>query len=102
MSCPDCVVGGLLPGEPIGIRSIRNAYFSVSPSANNPSKRAVLLLTDVFGLSYKNPMILADMIAKRLDCDVWVPDYFNGEFFAIMIPMYAGGVTCKQERPFSS
>jgi hypothetical protein len=89
MSCPDCVLGGLLPGEPIGIRSIRNAYFSASPSANNPSKRAVLLLTDVFGLSYKNPMILADMIAKRLDCDVWVPDYFNGEFPAI--PMCVAG-----------
>ncbi|KIL56216.1 hypothetical protein M378DRAFT_172882 [Amanita muscaria Koide BX008] len=83
MSCPDCFKGGLLPGEPTGVSvtgKLQNAYFAPSPSggSSNPSKRAVLLFTDVCGLGYSNPKIIADMLAQRLDCDVWIPDYFNG------------------------
>ncbi|KAF8632410.1 hypothetical protein AX17_004851 [Amanita inopinata Kibby_2008] len=77
MSCPDCINGGTLSGDPIGTISTQNAYFSPAPNGS-PSKRAVLLLTDVFGLSLKNPKIIADHLAKRLECDVWIPDYFNG------------------------
>jgi len=36
------------------------------------------VLTDVFGL-YNNPKIIADKLSVQLDCDVWVPDYFNGD-----------------------
>ncbi|KAK2459314.1 hypothetical protein APHAL10511_008669 [Amanita phalloides] len=78
MSCPNCVIGGLLPGEPTGITSFQNAYLAAAPS-ESPSKRAVLLLTDIFGLAYNNPKIIADKLAKDINCDVWVPDYFNGE-----------------------
>lgn len=42
------------------------------------SSRAVVLLTDIFGLPLKNSKILADKISTRLGCDVWVPDLFNG------------------------
>ncbi|KAM6489772.1 dienelactone hydrolase endo-1,3,1,4-beta-D-glucanase [Amanita muscaria] len=80
MSCPDCFKGGLLPGEPTGVSWFFLMYFTPSPSGgpSNPSKRAVLLFTDVCGLGYPNPKIIADILAQRLDCDVWIPDYFNG------------------------
>jgi hypothetical protein len=76
MSCPDCTTGGILPGEPTGTFSIKGAYCAAAPEAT--SKRAVLLLTDGFGLDLKNCKILADDMAKRLRCDVWVPDIFDG------------------------
>jgi carboxymethylenebutenolidase len=83
MSCPDCTTGGFLPGEPTGTFSTQGAYFTPAPVALEPedpqaSKRAVLLLTDAFGLPLKNSKILADNLAKRLNCDVWVPDLFEG------------------------
>ncbi|KAF9554172.1 dienelactone hydrolase endo-1,3,1,4-beta-D-glucanase [Agrocybe pediades] len=80
MSCPDCAKGHILEGEPKG--SIENefqgAYFAPS-ATGSPSKRAVLLFTDAFGLPLKNCKIMADEMAKRLECDVWIPDYFNGQ-----------------------
>lgn len=87
MSCPDCTKGDFLPGEPKGsINSeYQGAYFT-SESGGEPSKRAVILLTDAFGLPLKNCKIIADEIATKLECDVWIPDYFNGK--SIPIPHY--------------
>ncbi|KAG6836944.1 hypothetical protein H0H93_000834 [Arthromyces matolae] len=76
MSCPDCTSGGFLPGEPTGHLSTQGAYLATG--ATQRSKRAVVLLTDVFGLPLKNCKIIADHLAKELDCDVWVPDIFAG------------------------
>ncbi|KAF4621842.1 hypothetical protein D9613_012101 [Agrocybe pediades] len=69
----------ILPGEPTGKISteFQGAYFSPAPTGS-PSKHAILLLTDASGLALKNPMIIADELAKRLERDVWVPDYFKG------------------------
>jgi hypothetical protein len=81
MSCPDCTTGGYLPGEPTGTFSTQGAYFAPAPALPEDSqvpKRAVLLLTDAFGLPLKNCKIIADNLAKRLNCDVWIPDYFAG------------------------
>ncbi|GLB42236.1 putative dienelactone hydrolase family protein [Lyophyllum shimeji] len=77
MSCPDCIAGGLLPGEPTGISSTQGAYFA-SPPSEGPSRSAIILLTDVFGLPLKNCKIIADRLAKEVGCDVWVPDLFAG------------------------
>ena len=80
MSCPDCLTGGLLPGEPAGSISTQGAYFAPAPTdSTESSKAAVCLLTDAFGLDLKNSKILADNFAKELKCDVWVPDYFAGK-----------------------
>jgi len=80
MSCPDCVRGNILPGEPTGetTKAYGNleAYLAASPSGS--SKRAVVILTDIFGIYVVNAKIIADRYAKELDCDVWVPDFFNG------------------------
>ncbi|RDB27813.1 Hydrolase tropI [Hypsizygus marmoreus] len=79
MSCPDCITGGLLPGEPTGSLSIQGAYLAPGPVNDTTSKRAIVFLTDAFGLPLKNCKILADKLATRLECDVWIPDYFAGK-----------------------
>ncbi|KAG6840738.1 hypothetical protein C0991_004756 [Blastosporella zonata] len=76
MSCPECLTGEFLPGEPTGVLSTQGAYLAAGPV--QPSKRAIVLLTDIFGLPLKNCKIIADHFAKELGCDVWVPDYFAG------------------------
>ncbi|KAL0571827.1 hypothetical protein V5O48_010140 [Marasmius crinis-equi] len=77
MSCPDCYKGSILEGEPVGtFTSIDGAYMSAG--SNKESERAVILLTDIFGLPLKNSKLIADSLAKRLECDVWVPDQFAG------------------------
>ncbi|KAG6829710.1 hypothetical protein H0H92_003745 [Tricholoma furcatifolium] len=96
MSCPDCVTGGLLPGEPTGAFSIQGAYLAPAPTSNSASssKRTIILLTDAFGLPLKNSKILADKFAHELQCDVWVPDYFQGRPLAdvnsMLLPDRAG------------
>lgn len=77
-SCPDCKKGAILPGEPSGTM-VKDAYFAAGPEGN--TSRAVVLLTDIFGLPLVNSKIIADNISKRLGCDVWVPDLFNGKLF---------------------
>jgi len=77
MSCPDCRKGVVLEGEPTGhIDPNTGAYVASGPEGN--TSRAILLLTDVFGLGLKNPEILADNLSKRLSCDVYAPDIFAG------------------------
>ncbi|KAF9049633.1 dienelactone hydrolase endo-1,3,1,4-beta-D-glucanase [Hymenopellis radicata] len=76
MSCPDCFKGIALAGDTVGSISTNGAYFSPAPSGT--SKAAVVLLTDAFGLDLNNPKVMADLFAKELDCDVWVPDLFDG------------------------
>lgn len=73
--CERCKSGYILPGEPKGSIQENGAYFI----AGNDSTRAIILLTDAFGLSLKNNRILADRFAEEVGCDVWVPDIFNGK-----------------------
>ncbi|KIJ98095.1 hypothetical protein K443DRAFT_133620 [Laccaria amethystina LaAM-08-1] len=94
MSCPRCIQGFILPGEPTGTiqPDFHHAYLARAPNGG-PSKRAVLLFTDIFGLLLQNPKIIADTMAKELGCDVWVPDYFRGRppmSLTTMMPDRAG------------
>ncbi|KAJ7044082.1 dienelactone hydrolase [Mycena alexandri] len=75
MSCPNCFKGAVLDGQPTGIISQDGAYFA---AGNGDTTRAIVLLTDIFGLPLKNSKILADSFAQHLGCDVWVPDVFAG------------------------
>lgn len=86
MACPNCAEGAFLPGEPTGTinSDFQGAYYAPGPLSGDDgtsasSKRAVILLTDAFGLPLKNCKIMADDLAKRLGCDVWIPDYFAGK-----------------------
>lgn len=85
MSCPRCAEGYILPGDPKGaIQSdFAGAYLATPSNGPTESKRAVLLLTDVFGLPNKNCKLIADEVAEKLQCDVWIPDYFDGAYAAI-------------------
>lgn len=74
-SCPDCKKGTILPGEPTGLM-VNGAYFAAGPTGN--SSRAVILLTDIFGLPLVNCKLIADIFSKNLGADVWVPDMFDG------------------------
>ncbi|KDR77585.1 hypothetical protein GALMADRAFT_245735 [Galerina marginata CBS 339.88] len=79
MSCSNCQEGFVLPGEPTGTISqdFQGAYHAATPNSEK-SKYAIILFTDGFGLPLKNCKIIADNLAKSLECDVWVPDYFDG------------------------
>ncbi|KAI0699128.1 dienelactone hydrolase endo-1-3,1,4-beta-D-glucanase [Cytidiella melzeri] len=81
-SCPQCTQGFVLDGEPQGTIMVDGAYFHAAPptettDTTSPS-RAVVLLTDIFGLPLKNSKLIADALSKQLGCDVWVPDVFAG------------------------
>lgn len=95
MSCPDCVKGAYLPGEPVGKLGFKGAYYSPAPKPNTTrggesnaphsdsplnNDSAVVLLTDGFGLPLKNCKIIADTLATGLGCDVWVPDILDGAY----------------------
>jgi dienelactone hydrolase len=54
-------------------------YFTPAPADATQRTKAVVLLTDIFGLVLPNPRIVADLLAERVGVDVWVPDFFNGE-----------------------
>ena len=62
-----------MSGEPEG-SMVDGAYLHEGSNKT----RAVFLLTDIFGLPLVNCKLMADQMSKKLDCDVWVPDMFNG------------------------
>jgi len=62
--------------EPAG-KMVHEVYLHESPIGNK--ERAVVLLTDIFGLPLVNSKLIADEISNKLECDVWVPDLFNGK-----------------------
>lgn len=80
MSCEQCTQGYVLQGEPEGTM-VDGAYFHAAPTtegAEGGSARAIVLLTDIFGLPLVNCKLMADEFARRVGCDVWVPDLFDG------------------------
>jgi hypothetical protein len=88
MSCPDCTTGVKLSGTPKGVMRDDGSYFAAAPPAQEGSspdtgaspKRAVVLLTDAFGLGLDNPKIMADYFSEQLQCDAWIPDIFNSNY----------------------
>lgn len=77
-----------MEGEPQGTM-VDGAYFI---EGSNKS-RAIIFLTDIFGLPLVNCKIMADRFAKELDCDVWVPDLFAGTQLPVVFPMPSAKLT---------
>ena len=77
--CEHCTSGRGLPGEPKG-EMRGDAYFSAGPAELKERNKAtaIIFLTDIFGLPLKNSKIVADQIAEKAGCDVWIPDQFAG------------------------
>ena len=42
--------------------------------------KAIILCYDIFGLSVKNPKLIADALAKATSLPVYVPDYLEGDY----------------------
>jgi len=82
--CEDCVKGNRLPGTAIGEMTHVGAletYLASKASVSDgdtSSKKAVVFLTDIFGLPLGNPKIMADQLNEKLGVDVYVPDMFSG------------------------
>ncbi|KAI0345740.1 dienelactone hydrolase endo-1-3,1,4-beta-D-glucanase [Trametopsis cervina] len=79
-SCEQCTQGHILSGEPEGV-IVDGAYLHAAPASDSSEQtpsRAIVLLTDIFGLPLKNSKLIADELSKRVGCDVWVPDLFAG------------------------
>jgi carboxymethylenebutenolidase len=86
MICERCVQGGVLDGDFTG-RMVDGAYLASAPgegTLSSGTKTAIVLLTDIFGLSLKNCKILADSLAQKLGVDVWIPDMFDGLLACIL------------------
>ncbi|KAI0058274.1 dienelactone hydrolase endo-1,3,1,4-beta-D-glucanase [Artomyces pyxidatus] len=94
MSCENCFKGYILPGTPVG-SIVHGDYYSPAETPADP-KKALVLLTDIFGLDLVNSKLLADHFAKALAVDVWVPDLFAGhppvtvDDLEPLLPDYAG------------
>lgn len=91
MSCEQCTQGYVLDGEPEGTM-VDGAYLRAAPTVEGAAdagtpKRAVVLLTDIFGLPLKNSKLVADEIARRVGCDVWVPDLFAPGACKLHLPL---------------
>ncbi|KAH9980337.1 dienelactone hydrolase endo-1,3,1,4-beta-D-glucanase [Lactifluus volemus] len=81
MSRTNCYKGFVLPGEPKG-SMVGPDYFTPAPPDATQQAKAIVFLTDVFGLSLANgpnPRIVADHLAEQVGVDVWIPDFFNGK-----------------------
>ncbi|KAG2758176.1 hypothetical protein P692DRAFT_201757371 [Suillus brevipes Sb2] len=83
MSCSDCNRGSILEGKPIGsfteIVGVKTYLTSTGDSNACQGGRAIILLSDGFGLPLVNSHLLADKFSKELSCDVWIPDLFDGQ-----------------------
>lgn len=55
-------------------------YYLAKGSQRGSEDKAIVLGTDIFGLGLPNPKIMADLFAERTRPDVYVPDYFQGEY----------------------
>ncbi len=71
-----CTTGFLWNGTPAG--RIDKLLDKPAYIAGDNSKRAILLVHDVFGWSLNNTRLLADHYAKEVGATVYLPDFFEG------------------------
>ncbi|KAJ7432183.1 Alpha/Beta hydrolase protein [Mycena galericulata] len=78
--CDDCFKGVTHEGTPEGKTEKIGGIdcYVATPTADFPKDKAVLFLTDVFGLALNNNLLLADDFARNGFRTV-VPDLFNGD-----------------------
>jgi len=78
--CKDCISGVRHEGTPEGtyeeIKGIKT--YVATPKTDYPKDKAILYLTDVFGIELPNNRLLADDFARN-GFKVYVPDLFEGD-----------------------
>jgi dienelactone hydrolase len=79
--CEDCVKGVLQQGTPEGkITNVNGVECYVAkPTGDYPKDKALLFLSDVFGIHLVNTQLLADGFARN-GYLTYVPDVLNGDF----------------------
>ena len=77
MTCTCCYKGFFLPGEPKSSMVSPNYFTPAQASDTTERTKAIVLLTDIFGLPVPNPRIIADHLTEHVGIDVWVPDFFD-------------------------
>lgn len=82
MSCENCFKPNVLPGTPTGTVTKLDGYpYDVYTSTSTEgTKKAIVILTDIFGLLMPNPKVTADALKEKLGADVYVPDLFGGAY----------------------
>ncbi|KAJ7147630.1 alpha beta-hydrolase [Mycena crocata] len=106
--CKDCVKGVTHEGTPEGkIESIGGVEcYVATPTVDFPKDKAVLFLTDVFGLALVNNKLLADDFARN-GFKIVMPDYLHGDPIPVEameagtfdIMKWFGGHGTEQTRP---
>lgn len=78
--CEHCVKGVIHEGEAKGtIEKIEGVeVYVATPTKDYPKDKAILLLTDIFGISLINSKLLADSFAEN-GLLTFVPDLFDGD-----------------------
>ncbi|KAA1478669.1 alpha/beta-hydrolase [Dentipellis sp. KUC8613] len=78
--CKHCVQGVRHEGTPEGTTEKVGGVetYIATPSIDYPKDKAILFLSDVFGLKLNNNLLLADDFAKN-GFKVYIPDLFDGD-----------------------
>lgn len=79
MSGSACCQGFIDSGTPTGTETeIGKIACYVADHSSHP-KTAIVVLTDIFGFRTPNPRLIADGLAETCECQVYVPDLFDGK-----------------------
>ena len=76
----DCCSGTLHSGEPCGrVETLHDFPCYISDPPNNVAPKGVIvIIPDAFGWELPNSRVLADNYAKRLGCQVLLPEVMDG------------------------
>jgi len=74
-----CIRGSIHTGSPTGTMTNIAGLETYFSKTDNFTGRAVLFLTDAFGLPFINNKLLADTYAKQANVNVYMPDLFEGD-----------------------
>lgn len=72
-----CKSGFKWTGEPTG-KTTKLAGLDTYVAGTN-TDRAILIVADIYGWTFKNARILADQYAAETNASVYLPDFFGGE-----------------------
>jgi hypothetical protein len=78
-----CAKGHIHSGTPTGSMVVVAGAQTYLAQAKNFTGRAVLFLTNAFGLEFINNKLLADTYAAQANVNVYMPHIFNGVPFPI-------------------
>ena len=74
-----CKEGFAWNGTPEGKESKIAGLSTYIASQNKKTEKAILMIHDVFGWTFKNTQLLADHYSKGTGADVYLVDFFGGE-----------------------